>query len=179
MLATLVARASKGASRCSPVVVVKAPEHRSRDDRAGRLRQARHRLFMTERLMRTCLVVELEVLAKEPCEVLVAEDEHVVEELAAQSADEALGERVHVGRANRSAHDAHADRFEHPREFPSELGVAIDDQHLGCSVHRDVARLLCAPVVGRLVGDGGVENPTALQIHKNRMKIGRNSASKV
>jgi len=62
---------------------MKPAEDGQGDDRARRLRRARHRLPMVERLMRPTLVVEPHVLANEPCEMFIAEDEDVIEELAA------------------------------------------------------------------------------------------------
>ena len=80
--------------------------------------------------MGTSLVVEAHKLRDEVAELRFAEDEDVVEQLAAERPDEPFREGVHVGRSGRGPHDARADRLEHAREALAELRVPVADEHL-------------------------------------------------
>jgi hypothetical protein len=71
--------------------------------------------------MRSGLVVKADVLGDEATKVLLAEDRDVIEQLATEGADEALGERVHIGRARCRPHDADAGAFKRGRERPARL----------------------------------------------------------
>jgi hypothetical protein len=63
-----------------------------------------------------------------------AQDQYVVEELAAERSGEALGERVHVGSADGRPYDARADGLEDTLEARAELPVPVADEHFWCSV---------------------------------------------
>src|ERR1022692_1650235 len=83
----------------------------------------------------------------------LVEEEDVVEKFAAQGADEALGDRVHVGRTDGALDDADASAAGGTVEGSSELVVAVADQKSGRrGLHGGVANLLCRP---RLVGAAG------------------------
>jgi len=62
--------------------------------------------------------------------MLLAEDEDVVEQLSAERSGQALSEGIHVRRAYRGAHDAHARRCEYPSEASTELRVVVADKHI-------------------------------------------------
>src|SRR5437867_11197014 len=101
VMATILIRASGSgvrsrASRGSAVVVMEPPEARDARDAALELGRTRNRLLLRESLVWTRLVVETHELGDEASEVVLAEEEHVVEQLPAQGAREPFGERVHV-----------------------------------------------------------------------------------
>ena len=52
--------------------------------------------------------------------MLLAEDEDVIEQLSAERAGQALSKGIHVRRAYRGAHDAHARRCGHASEASTE-----------------------------------------------------------
>jgi hypothetical protein len=74
-------------------------------------------------------------------QVIVTEDENVVEHLSSERADEALSKGIHVRRAYRRAHDAHARRPEYASEARTELHVVIADDNLWRAVHCGVPGL--------------------------------------
>src|SRR6266404_3344824 len=117
-MATILIRASGSGVRSSPsrgsaVVVMEAPENRDSRDAALELGRTRNRLLLRESLMRTRLVVEAHQLGDEASEMVLAEEEDVVEQLPAQGAGAPFGQRVHVRRPGRDAHDPRCRRCEH------------------------------------------------------------------
>ena len=62
------------------------------------------------------LVVEADVLRDEAQKMALAKHEDMVEQFAPESANKALGERVHVRGPDRGANDLGADGFEQARE---------------------------------------------------------------
>jgi hypothetical protein len=60
--------------------------------------------------------------------VALVDDEDPVEELAADAADEALGDRVDTRRPNRRLQDLHSGRIEDRVKDAGELGVAVADE---------------------------------------------------
>jgi len=83
----------------------------------------------------------------------LAKHEDIVEQFAPENTDKALGEGVHVRGPDRRANDLGADSSEPARESSTQLGVAIDDKHLGLDVQGCVSRPLRTPVIGRRPGD--------------------------
>jgi cytosine/adenosine deaminase-related metal-dependent hydrolase len=75
-------------------------------------------------------VVVGDVLGQHTFEVPATEDQHAVEALTADGADEALGEGVGSGSSHRSADDADAVSSEDLIEARGELGVPVTDQEL-------------------------------------------------
>ena len=125
--------------------------------------------------MRTRLIVEADVLRHEATELLFADDQDVIEQLATERAREALGERVHVRGSGRGAH-AEPDRLEHGREAPSELCVAIADEHL--RTLSSVAFRACgAPRIRGRVRHRGVHDVRRRRSRKNSTKTSRNRTS--
>jgi hypothetical protein len=146
--------------------MMETTEHGSGDDRALDLGRSWDGLLLVEGLMRTRGVVETDKLCDEGAELRFAEDEDVVEQLATERADEALGEGVHVWRSGRRPHHASADRLEDARETLAELRVPVADEHFGDAVHHGVPGLLRAPLVGRRVRHGGVDDNAPPQIEE-------------
>src|SRR5882672_773153 len=85
-------------------------------------------------------------------------NEDVIEQLSAERARQALSEGIHVRRAYRGAHDAHARRREYASEASAELPVVVADEHIWRTVHGGVPGLLRAPFVGPRIRDRGVED---------------------
>jgi len=80
------------------------------------LGQSRHRLLLAQALMWPSFVVEAGVLRDEAQKMALAKHEDMVEQFAAESADKALGEGVHVRGPDRGANDFGADGFKQSRE---------------------------------------------------------------
>src|SRR5258708_16513865 len=101
---------------------------------AARLERPWNRLLLPEGLVRTRFVVEADVLGNDAPQVILTEDEDVVEHLSPECADEALSKGIHVRRAYRRAHDAHARRPEYAGEARAELRVVIPNDNLSRAV---------------------------------------------
>ena len=108
------------------VVTVEAVEDWTRDDPPLEVRRPRDRLLLGDSLMWPGLVVEDDELGEEPAQVLHVEQEDVVEQLAAECANEALGEGVHVRRTHGGADDT-GTRFDSttPLETAYRVKVAL------------------------------------------------------
>jgi len=154
------------------IVVVQTVEDRPGDDPSLELRRPRHRLLLGDALMWSRLVVEDDELGEEASQVLDIEQQEMVEQLAAECADEALGEGVHIRRAHSAADDAGADPFEGGGEATAELRVTVGDENLGQLVHRGVTRLLGAPVVCGRGGRCGVDDATAPEVEEEQHEDG-------
>src|SRR2546426_7721112 len=105
----------------TPVVVMEPTEHGDCVDAAIRLEWTWNRLLVPEGLVRTRFVVVADVLGDDAPEVILTEDEDVVEQLSPECADEALSKGIHVRRAYRRAHDAHARRPEYKQRSESPV----------------------------------------------------------
>src|SRR5688572_7652756 len=106
------------ASRRTPVVVLQAAQHGVRDDRASSQGSGRGpcRDELADSLVRPALIEVANVLHENLEQVTLAEDEHVIEALAAYAAQKALAEGVGLRRAYRC--------FQDPRSHTS--GDAIE-----------------------------------------------------
>ena len=86
MLATNSARTAECLQQPSssdpPVVVMESAEHRHSMDASVCCTRTWNRLLLFERLMWTRLIVEAHVLGDDAPEMILAEDEHVVEQLS-------------------------------------------------------------------------------------------------
>jgi hypothetical protein len=107
--------------------------------------------------MRAMIVVVALELAEHSCGVSLIEDQGVIEQLAADSADEALGDRVRSRCPNRGPDDFDGDGGEDGIEAGSELAVAVTDQEPEASVgvvqaHEQVACELSQPGAGGMSG---------------------------
>jgi hypothetical protein len=91
-------------------------------------------------------------------EVAAVEDQHSVEQLAANGADPSLGDRVRPGRPHRCAQDTDTLAGEPGIEDVGELAIPIPDQEpegrcAVAEVHQEIARLLSNPGAARVRGD--------------------------
>ena len=77
------------------------------------------------------VVVRL-VLGQDGAQVCLAEDQHVVQHLAAQGADEALADRVHPRRLDRAAQNPGPGGLEHGVEGASEVRVPGHGSETAC-----------------------------------------------
>src|SRR6267378_3911582 len=141
-------------------------EHGDSMDAAVRLEWTWNRLLVPEGLLRTRFVVVADVLGDDAPEVILTEDEDVVEHLSPERSDEALSKGIHVRRAYRRAHDAHARRPEYVSEARAELRVVIANDNLWRAVHCGVPGLLRAPPVGWRVRHRGMEDRSATQVQE-------------
>jgi hypothetical protein len=97
------------------------------------------------------MVVEIgHVLGQGVFEVAAVDDQHPVQQLAADGADPSFGDRVRPGRLHGGAQDADALAGEHGIETLVNFGVAILDQerevrHAIAEVHQQIPRLLSNP----------------------------------
>src|SRR5712664_2800966 len=116
VLATFSIHTARAASRRPSVVVMQAIEDWECHGPTVSLGQSRHRLLLAQALMWPSFVVEAGVLRDEAQKMPLAKHEDMVEQFAAESADKALGEGVHVRGPDRGANDLGADGFEQARE---------------------------------------------------------------
>ena len=110
--------------RCAAeVTVVESADQRQRNDEAvfGWLDGARLGRVFPERQVRTRAVIVVEVAAQPTTKVTLIQDDHVVEELAADCADYALDERVLPWRTWRGQNLDDANSF---YSFPELLAVS-------------------------------------------------------
>src|SRR5450759_332222 len=99
--------------------------------------------------MKAVLVVPDLELLKQPPRVTLTRHDHVVEQFAAHSADEALGVAVHLWGANSSLDGTDAEIPDPARELVSIRPIAISDQEPGCRLPgKRVNRLLAEPESG-------------------------------
>ena len=100
-------------------------------------------------------------------QVLAADDQELVEALAADRPDPALGDGVGIGRLHRCEDDLGASRAPDIVECPGELGVPVADQkpeRRGPIKRGDnVAGLLGNPRTSRVGGDPSQVHPPAAQ----------------
>jgi hypothetical protein len=128
------------------------------------------RRLLLQPLVWTVAVIVPGVLGQDAAEVPLAEDQHVVQALAAQRANEPFRECVRPRRSDR--------RPDHPRAVPGkdfierrgELAVPVADQELELpgpitEVHHQVAGLLGSPCSGRMGGDAEDVHGSGLDLH--------------
>ena len=104
--------------------------------------------------MRSVIIVMALELAQHGYGVSSVEDQEVVEEFAADRADDAFGDRVRPWCTHRRLDDLDVDGGEHGVEGGSELGVAVADQEPEASVgsSRSMRRLRASWVSHAPVG---------------------------
>ncbi len=113
---------------------MEATEYGDGVDAAVRLEWTWNRLLVRGGLVRTRFVVEADVLGNDAPQVMLTQNEDVVEHLSAERAGEAFSEGIHVRRAYRRAHDAHARQSEYTSEPSTELCVVVADENLWYAV---------------------------------------------
>ena len=77
-----------------------------------------------------------------------------------------LSEGIHVRRAYRGAHDAHARRREYAGEASTELRIVIAEEDFGRDIHGGVPGLLRAPLVGRRIRNRGMDDLSAAEVEQ-------------
>jgi hypothetical protein len=117
-------------------------------------------------------VVMLDVLGKDCFEVTAAEDEHPVEALAPDGADEALADGVRPRSLDRGLDDPDDVGGEDGVEGGGELGVAIEDEELDRvrpvgELHREVPGLLGDPAGDRVRRDAGDPHETRVVVDEH------------
>src|SRR5882724_3514916 len=78
--------------------------------------------------------------------------------------------KAFISGAYRRAHHAHPRRSENVSEPRAELRIMIADDHLRSAVHGGVPSLLRAPLVGRCIRDGSMEDRPAMQVQEEEHK---------
>jgi hypothetical protein len=128
--------------------MMKPAESRHRDDAAHRWRLdlARHWRVTPERHVRAVGVVVRQVLAKDPTQVVLAEHDHVVDDLATRSAHSSLGEPVLPRGSRRDSELSQPEILDASVERGAEDLVAVADQSCDLKVGADrLNDLLCRP----------------------------------
>ena len=126
--------------------------------------------FLLSALVRTVAVIVLRLLGQHRPQMVLAEDQHVIQALAAKGAHEPLGERVRLRRPHR--------RPDHPRpvtrediiECRRELAVPVTDEEPEppgplAEVHQKVTGLLGSPGTSRMGGHAQDVHGTGLDLH--------------
>jgi hypothetical protein len=121
----------------------------------------------------TVLVEMRRVLGQYVFEVVPVEDQYSVEQLAADGADPAFGDRVRSRRLHQCAQDADAFAGEHGIEDVGELAVVILDQelesgHALAEVHQQIPRLLSNPGSARIGRDSQKMHAAAGVLHEEQ-----------
>src|SRR5208283_5980072 len=118
------------------------------------------------------VVVSL-VFGQDGAEMLLAEDQDAVEELAAQGADEAFAGRVHARSLDGGAQDPGAVCLEDGVEGLSEVGSAVADDELEvlepfAEADGEVAGLLYGPFAGGVGGDAAEVHPAGAVLDEHQ-----------
>ena len=98
------------------------------------LEGARLRCVLLERQVRTRAVVVVEVAAQTTTQVSFVQDDHMVEELAADRTDHALDEGVLPGRARCSEHLGDADALHPSPKLAAVDAVAVAEEQARCRI---------------------------------------------
>ena len=115
----------------------------------------RHRTLLVNALVRSCVVVILDVRRQNSIQVTLVEDQDSIEALLSDRPDPTLGKRICIWRPHWRSDDCDILRPEDRVERHRKLGVAVMDQES----HRQRAildlpaqlpRLLCYPRIGRV-----------------------------
>jgi len=130
----------------------------------GVLRERSHWCCLVQRPVRTVGVDVVLFLGRHSPGMRCVEDQNPVQQLAADTADEPLRDRVRPRSPHRDRDHVRADRGEHGVERRGESGVAVPDQEPGTvpgvfQVDRQVAGLLSQPRPGRVCGHAEDANP--------------------
>jgi len=130
------------------------------------------------------LVVVLDVLAKQPSQVMLVDHDDVVQALLPECPDHALGDPVGLRTAKRRQHDFDAERASPRNEPTAEAGIAVADQKVrlptagcrldqltpdpvGCWVWRDVEVNQLSPPV--LDGEEDVQSAEEQGRHREEV----------
>jgi hypothetical protein len=111
------------------------------------------------------------VSGQDCAQVRLIEDQHPVEELASQGADEAFADRVHPRSLDRGAQDPGAGGLEYGVERGGEVRSAVADQESDVleplvEGEGEVAGLLHRPLAGGMCGDAAEVHPAGAVLDK-------------
>ena len=103
----------------------------------------------------------------------LTENQHAIEELSAQGADEALADRVHARRLDGGVQDPGAGGLEDGVEGGGEARSAVADQELNvleplAEAQGKVAGLLHGPLAGRARGDPADVHPAGAMLDEHQ-----------
>jgi len=123
-------------SRCGAIVMVKPAEHRYADDTcriSSRFEHALHGNSLPNSLMRPREVEVAEAaLPDYSLEVALAQDDHVIEALAADAPKESFAHGVHERSSHGRPKNAHAGVLCGALEVGAELAVVVANDQLRC-----------------------------------------------
>src|SRR5437016_2385943 len=103
----------------------------------------------------------------------LAEDQHTVQELSAQGADEALADRIHARRLDSGSQDPGTGGLEYCVEGGGEVRSAVADQELDLleplvEADGEVASLLDSPLAGGVGGDTAEVHPAGAVLDEHQ-----------
>ena len=121
--------------------------------------------------VRTMLYVVDYVLGQDSLQMSTTKDQHMVEALTADCADEALSERIGSGSPHRGADDPDAVGSEDLVDTRGDLGISVSNEELdtmGLVLQRQgqVPRLLDNPWASRMSGDPGHIYPSCVELNE-------------
>ncbi len=120
---------------------------------------------LSDSLMRPRLVEVDLVPSGQGVEVLIAEQQDVIEDLASDAADEALGHGVHVGGPDGDLDDPDSGSLRDVVEGRSELVVAVAQEHLRrFPIHGGIPKLLRRPLLGGAPGRGHMDDSSRREV---------------
>ena len=120
---------------------------------------ATRRSLLPQPEMRPVVVVVADVLGHEPFQMAFIEHDHMVEQIAAAVADEALSDAVLPRTLEAGSLRFDAEALDCIDDFFIEARAAIEDQVLGCGiVGKRFAQLLDHPRTGRMLGHVAMKN---------------------
>ena len=105
--------------------------------------------------------------------MLLAEDQHAVQKLAAQGADEPFADRIHTGSSDRCAQDPGASGLEDSVERGSEVRAVVAEQEPDvpepfAEGKSEVAGLLDCPLPGGMFGDAAEVHPAGAVLSEHQ-----------
>ena len=124
-------------------------------------------------LVRPGRVVVRLVLGQDGAQMLLAEDQHAVQKLAAQGAGEPFADRIHTGSLDRCAQDPGASGLEDGVERGSEVRAAVAEQEPEvpeplAEGKSEVAGLLDCPLPGGMCGDAAEVHPAGAVLNEHQ-----------
>ena len=113
--------------------------------------------------MSTVLVVVANVFGKQPLQMALVQNDHMIEQIPPATALPALGDSILPRTAERSANRLAAHGSNGRQDFRVEFGISIQDQVFGCGlVGKRLPQLLYHPGDGWVSCDSAVRNPAAV-----------------
>jgi len=131
---------------------------------------------LRDALVRTSRVVMRLGSGQDGAQMRLTENQHAVEDLSAQSADEPLADRVHPRRQDSGAQDPGTGGLEDGVEGSSEVRSAVTDQELNvleplAEAESEVAGLLHRPLASGVCGDPADVHPAGAMFDEHQDSV--------